>query len=139
MCIGDLLFRGSPVKTCWLLNESQLCHQLFCQQSFLFTRFRPGRRACCLARPEGRNLSFGSFRRAKPLCGAKGPKPIDATSGLIRGDERQLEEGGPTRFAQTMPANSLERPSLGQTAGVGSWETNIWVPPMKEMGTICSV
>jgi hypothetical protein len=35
--------------------------------------FRPGGRACCLARPEGRNL----------CCGGKGPKTIDALSGHI--------------------------------------------------------
>jgi hypothetical protein len=47
---------------------------------FCVAGFRPGRRGCCLARPEGRNR----------CCGAKGPKTIDAPSGLIRGMDISL-------------------------------------------------
>jgi hypothetical protein len=36
---------------------------------------------------------------------AKGPKTIDAPSGLIEADGRQPAEGGPTRSAQTRPAS----------------------------------
>ena len=55
---------------------------------------RPGGRACCLARPKGRNH----------CCGGKGPKTIDAPPGLIEWDGRSLRKGGLTRFAQTRPA-----------------------------------
>lgn len=51
--------------------------------------FRLGSRACCLASPEGRKI----------CCGGNGPKNSAAPSGLIQGDGRQLEEGGPTRGA----------------------------------------
>jgi hypothetical protein len=43
--------------------------------------------------------------RRGPFVSAKGPKTIDAPSGLIRGDGRQLGKGGPTRSAQTRPAS----------------------------------
>ena len=59
---------------------------------FCVAGFRPGRRG--------------------PFVSAKGPKTIDAPSGLIGADGRQPEEGGPTRSAQTRPASRWERPSL---------------------------
>ncbi|HBP90487.1 MAG TPA: hypothetical protein DD706_22695 [Nitrospiraceae bacterium] len=60
---------------------------------FCVAGFRPGRRG--------------------PFVSAKGPKTIDAPSGLIRGDGRELAESGPTRKAQTRPVGGWERPSLG--------------------------
>ncbi len=54
-----------------------------------------------------------------PFVSAKGPKTIDAPSGLIRGDGRQLGESGPTRLAQTRSAGEKSVPPFGQTAGVG--------------------
>jgi hypothetical protein len=59
------------------------------QVIFCVAGCRPGRRACCLTRPEWRNR----------CCGAKGPKTIDAPPGLIEADGRQPEESGPTRGA----------------------------------------
>jgi len=50
---------------------------------FCIAGFRPGRRG--------------------PFVSAKGPKTIDAPSGLLGTDGRQ-PEGGPTRSAQTRPA-----------------------------------
>ncbi|MDT3778426.1 hypothetical protein PJI16_12730 [Nitrospira sp. MA-1] len=52
----------------------------------------------------------------------KDPKPSDAPSGLMRGDGRQVEEGGPTHLAQTRSARESERPPVGQPAGVGPRE-----------------
>ena len=52
---------------------------------FCVAGFRPGRRG--------------------PFVSAKGPKTIDAPSGLIGVDGRQPQEGGPTRSAQTRPAS----------------------------------
>ena len=49
--------------------------------------FRPGRRG-----------SFG-VTQDRPFVPAKGPKTSDAPSGLMGADERQPEEGGPTRGA----------------------------------------
>ncbi|MBA3612871.1 MAG: hypothetical protein H0W49_08140 [Nitrospirales bacterium] len=48
-----------------------------------------------------------SFGRAQDrlFVPAKGPKTIDAPSGLIEAVGRQPEESGPTRSAQTKPAN----------------------------------
>ena len=56
------------------------------------------------------------------LVRQKDPKPSDAPSGLMRGDGRQLSEGGPTRLAQTRSARESERPPVGQPAGVGPAE-----------------
>ena len=39
-----------------------------------------------------------------PFVSAKGPKTIDAPSGLIKWGGREPEEGGPTRCAQTRSA-----------------------------------
>jgi len=55
------------------------------QALFCDAGFRPGRRG--------------------PFVPAKGPKTINAPSGLIGKDRRRLVEGGPTRFAQTRPAS----------------------------------
>jgi hypothetical protein len=44
---------------------------------------------------------------------AKGPKTIDAPSGLIKVGGRQLLEGGPTRCAHTRTAGSWKRPPMG--------------------------
>jgi len=62
-------------------------HKMFCDAGF-----RPGSRG--------------------PFVSAKGPKTIDAQSGLIRVERTQVEEGGPTRCAQTRPANLFERPLM---------------------------
>ena len=67
---------GGTHRTC--VPNSRV-HGLFCVAGF-----RPGRRG--------------------PFVPAKGPKTIDAPSGLIGGDGRQPAEGGPTRSAQTRPA-----------------------------------
>jgi len=48
-----------------------------------------------------------------PFVSAKGPKTIDAPSGLIRLDGRKAGEGEPTRYAQTRLAGSSERPPRG--------------------------
>lgn len=48
----------------------------------------------CLACPAGHNR----------CCGAKVAKTSDATSGLIGWDGRELRQSGPTRMAQTRPA-----------------------------------
>ena len=94
---------------------------------FCVAGFRPGRRG--------------------PFVLAKGPKTIDAPSGLIGAEGRQPEEGGPTRGAcpeffeglkQGPPADESV-PPLGQTAGVGPWETNLSGTHMKERGTLYSV
>ena len=52
---------------------------------FCVAGFRPGRRG--------------------PFVLAKGPKTIDAPSGLMEEDGRQPEEGGSTRYAHTRPAS----------------------------------
>ena len=54
--------------------------------SLMFAGFRPGRRATFVS--------------------AKVAKTINAPSGLIRWDGRELEEGGLTRRAQTKSARS---------------------------------
>jgi hypothetical protein len=74
--------------------------------------------------------------RRGPFVPAKGPKTIDAPSGLIGADGRQSQEGGPTRSAQTGPPTDKSVLPLGQPAGVGPWETNLSGPNMKERGTI---
>jgi hypothetical protein len=77
---------GVARKTCWQVNVFHVCPALSCQRDVLCVAgFRPGRRG--------------------PFVLAKGPKTIDAPSGLIREGGRQPEEGGPTRSAQTRPAN----------------------------------
>ena len=48
-----------------------------------------------------------------PFVSAKGPKTIDAPSGLIKLGGRKPGEGGPTRCAQTRPTDLLERPPMG--------------------------
>ena len=47
------------------------------------------------------------------FCLAKVDKTIDALPDHIRLDGRKTREGAPTRFAQTRPADCLERPSRG--------------------------
>jgi len=63
----------------------------------------------CTCTPNFRvNVMFrvAGFRpgRRGPFVSAKGPKTIDAPSGLIKTKGRELKEGGPTRRAQTRPA-----------------------------------
>jgi hypothetical protein len=65
----------------------------------MLARFRPGSRG--------------------PFVSAKGPKTFDAQPGHIRWVGRELEEGGPTRYAQTRPADYQERPTLDRAASVG--------------------
>ena len=74
--------------------------------------FRPGHRACYLARPEGRNL----------CCGGKGPKTIDAPFGHIGWGGREPLEGGPTRRARTRSAMDLSVSPVGRPAGGGQVE-----------------
>ena len=87
-------------------------HEMFCGAGF-----RPGRRG--------------------PFVPAKGPKTMDAPSGLMGADGRQPEEGGPTRGACPeilwfMSVEGLKHgpppdegvPPLNQTAGVGSHGRN---------------
>ena len=52
-------------------------------------------------------FSVAGFRpgRRGPFVSAKGPKTMDAPSGLRKANGRQPEEGGPTRRAQTRPAS----------------------------------
>jgi hypothetical protein len=52
-------------------------------------------------------MRIAGFRpgRRGPFVSAKGHKTIDALSGRITWGGRQLEEGGPTLYAQTRPAN----------------------------------
>jgi len=53
--------------------------------------------------PAGEVAPWRVPKSATVVVEAKGPKTIDAPSGLIGGDGRQLEEGGPTRSAHTRP------------------------------------
>jgi hypothetical protein len=61
-------------------------HQLEFLEFMIGAGFRPGSRG--------------------PFVSAKGPKTIDAPSGLIRWDGRKPAEGGLTRYAQTKSAGS---------------------------------
>ncbi|WP_447963722.1 hypothetical protein [Nitrospira sp. Ecomares 2.1] len=67
---------GEPIA---LVRTTLMFNVIFC-----VTGFHPGRQG--------------------PFVPAKGPKTIDAPSGLIRGEGRRTEEAGPTRSAQTRPA-----------------------------------
>ena len=84
MCIGNPSW-GLAEK--WLTGEriGLVCTTLMINVIFCVAGFRPGRRG--------------------PFVPAKGPKTIDAPSGLIKAEGRQTEEGGPTRSAQTRPAS----------------------------------
>jgi hypothetical protein len=85
MCIGNPSW-GLPVKKTLAgeriarVSPNSRINVIFCVAGF-----RPGRRG--------------------PFVSAKGPKTIDAPSGLIGADGRQPEEGGPTRSAHTRPAS----------------------------------
>ncbi len=87
---------------------------------FCIAGFRPGRRG--------------------PFVLAKGPKTIDAQSGL-------MGSGGTPSFRRASQLAPLKQgppaeksvPPLDQTAGVELWETNISVTPMKEGKVLCSV
>jgi hypothetical protein len=46
-----------------------------------------------------------AWLRTGSFVSAKGPKTIDAPPVLIRLDGRKAQEGGPTRQAQTRPAD----------------------------------
>ncbi|MEC4680352.1 MAG: hypothetical protein VST67_06590 [Nitrospirota bacterium] len=54
--------------------------------------------------PAGEVAPWRVPKGAPVVVEAKGPKTIDAPSGLIGGDGRQLEKDGPTRSAHTWPA-----------------------------------
>ena len=47
------------------------------------------------------------------VVSAKEPKTIDTPSGHIGRDGRRIYKSGPTRYAQTRPAEREERPPLG--------------------------
>ena len=57
---------------------------------------------------------------------AKGPKTIDAPSGLIKLGERRPWVGGPTPGAHTRPANGSERSPLGPGGRRRSEAREIW-------------
>ena len=67
--------------------------------------FRPGRRACCLARPEGRNYRLVRLEERNLCVEEKAPKPLTPRLASIGADGRQPAEGGPTRSAHTRPAS----------------------------------
>ena len=123
------------VKRIALVPPNHRVNRVFCVAGF-----RPGRRACCLARPSGRNLSFGSSRKAKPLCGGKGPNngralrdapctvtprpaPLERMDASL-GRADQLAESvlsSAEGLKQGPPSDVSVRPG-GRAAGVGQWE-----------------
>ncbi len=74
--------------------------------------FRPGSRACCLARPEGRNYHLVRLEERNLCVEQNWPKPVTPRPASFGGDGRRLWKGGPTRYAQTRPAGLYERPPL---------------------------
>ena len=85
---------------------------------FCVAGFRPGRRG--------------------PFVPEKGTKTIDAPSGLIGADGRQSEEGAHLAPLTQGPAADESVPPLGQTAGVGPWETTLLGTLMNKRGALYS-
>ncbi len=56
---------------------------------------------------------------------AKGPKTIDAPSGSLEGTDASLRRADQLAPLTQGPPTDESVPPLGQTAGVGPWETNI--------------
>ncbi len=57
-----------------------------------------------------------------PFVSAKGPNTIDAQFGLIKMIGRKAQEGGQTRYIQTMPTHYQSVHPKIRTAGVGRWK-----------------
>ena len=72
--------------------------------------------------------------RRGPFVSAKGLKTMDAPSGLMGGEGRQLLKSGPTRSAQTRSATCEERPSLepaGRRRSIGEeWLQDLYARGM---------
>jgi hypothetical protein len=64
---------------------------------------------------------------------------IDAQSASFNGTDANLRRAGQLATLKQGPPVDESVPPLGQTAGVGTWETNISVTQMKEKGTIYSI
>jgi len=82
-----------------------------------------------------------------PFLSGKCPKTIDAQSASFNGTDGNLRRAGQLTesilshiegLKQGPPVDESVLP-LGQTAGVGTWETNISAAQMKENGIIYSV
>ncbi len=81
--------------------------------------FRPGGRACCLARLEGRNYHLVRLEERNLCVEQKDPKPLTPRPASPDWADAGYGEGEPTRCAHTRPAGSLERPPGGPAAGTG--------------------
>jgi hypothetical protein len=69
----------------------------------------------------------------------KGPKPLTPHLPLLERTDADLRMEGQLAALKQGPPVDESVPPLGQTAGVGTWETNISLTQMKETGTIYSV
>jgi hypothetical protein len=69
----------------------------------------------------------------------KDPKPLTSHLALLERTDASLRRADKLAALKQGPPADESVPPLGQTAGVGLWETNKSVPHMKERETIYSV
>jgi hypothetical protein len=114
---------------------------IFCE-----ARFRHGRRALAyrilkgattfLARPEW--LTYRLIRlEERNLCvEQKAPKPLTPRVAALERMDASLRRADQLAPLKQGPPADKSVPPLGQTAGVGPWETNLSRTHMKERGAI---
>ncbi len=139
-CLSRIYLTGLPVKKRWSVYGSLLFPQPSCHSNFL----------CCRGSARQPRLLLGASRRAQPLLWRqKDPIKValfETHQALLtprlasweRPDANLRRAGQLAPLKQGLPtAESV--PPVGQTAGVGPWETNMAGIQMKEEGTIYSV
>jgi hypothetical protein len=67
-----------------------------------------------------------------PFLSGKGPKTNGAQSASFNGTDANLRRAGQLAPLKQGPQADENVPPLGQTAGIGTWETNIAVTHLKE-------
>jgi len=146
-CIG-YLFSGLALNKFCQVDQSHWGHQLSCEQGFLYYR---------VSARQPRSFSFGKRTQHKGfafrdeptdryalrdvLCKVTPSLPSFNWTGANLRRAGQLAESILSHAEGLKQGPPVEEsvPPLGQTAGVGAWETNISVTQMKEKGTIYSI
>ena len=107
------------VKNGWEVNVSHL----------LLPSFGPAAELVAWRVPKGATI----------VVEEKDPKPVTPHLPLLERTDADLRRAGQLAVLKQGPPVDESVPPLGQTAGVGTWETNILLTQMKETGTIYSV
>ena len=118
------------VKNGWEVNVSHLLLPSFTSTGFpVLPGFGPAAELVAWHVPKGATI----------VVEEKDPKPVTPHLPLLERTDADLRRAGQLAALKQSPPVDESVPPLGQTAGVGTWETNILLTQMKETETIYSV